>query len=67
MKIHTIDHNYQYRMHRILNKLKTDYAEDIGQKDFGDWLWENKEILGQSVFEDMDEFAGIDDILENES
>lgn len=57
--IHTIEMNYDYRIKNILNKIKKDYAHCIGEGDsFDEWLWENKEILGEYLHKDISDFFG---------
>lgn len=67
-----LEENFEYQAKQIFKSLKTDYEEE--QKDrltsnedimtFSDWLWENKELLGEAFYERLDEWCGIVEITQ---
>ena len=58
MPYHTIEMNYDYRIRKILQKIKEDYTEEIGNRNFDGWLWQNKEVLGEYLHKDIGDFFG---------
>ncbi len=73
MRIHTIEGNFQYRMHHILIQFKHEYDELVKNNNgkslvtFDEWLWNNGKDFGQKVIEDIDSYCGLDEALENEN
>lgn len=66
MTIRTIEDNFQYRMHLLLKKMKSDYDVDTNQTSFDKWIWDNAEEFGRMVIDDIEEYCGLDEALENE-
>ena len=73
MRIHTIEENFQYRMHHILIEFKKEYDQLVKDNSgkslatFDEWLWNNSEDFGQRVIEDIETYCGLDEALENEN
>lgn len=64
---HTIEDNYDYRVRQILQKLQNSFRENIDESglSFEDWLWANHDELGKAFYEDIDQYEGIEAVLED--
>lgn len=71
MNIRTIEDGFEYQAKSIFENLHEDYkAEMRGELDddiitFADWLWNNRESLGGAFFERVDEYCGVDELVED--
>ena len=64
MSIRTIEDDYTYRMKAIIKKMKEEF-EDWGHEQYDgleDFLWNEAELLGKAVIEDMEEYCGLEEL-----
>ena len=66
MNFRTIEEGFEYQVKEILQSIFDDYREndDVRLDSFDDWLWENKEILGEYFYEKIDSYKGIVEAIE---
>lgn len=63
MRVHTIEQDFEYHIKGMLMKMRREANERRETFD-SDWLWRNLELLGRELYEDIDEWMGIDDAIE---
>lgn len=68
MNVKTIESNFEYQVEQIFKSMFSDYKEEMETSNqilsFSDWLWKEKEQLGETFFNKVDEFCGVDEITE---
>lgn len=54
---------FDYRIRNIIGEIKEEFAEDIAESGeaFTDWLWTNRETLGEKIFSDIETYMGMDE------
>ena len=72
MEIRTIEHDFEYQVKDVFSKMADDYKSD--QKDreqndrdpqsFEDWLWQNREAFGAAMYDQVDEWCGLQSLIE---
>lgn len=69
----TIEDGFEYRMTQILKEMRPQYAEEMEERKingesvdtFSNWLWNERDDLGARVFEDIEAYAGMDEITDS--
>lgn len=58
---------FEYRIKSVINEIKEEHSEDIEESGeaFSDWLWTNRETLGEKVFDDIETYMGMDEFDED--
>ena len=66
--VRTVNDGYQYRIHQILNKINDQIKGNGFQGKIEDYLntRNGKLDLAEALLEDIEEYCGIEDALENE-
>lgn len=65
--LNTIDSRFQYQANNIFNDIKESWKEDIKNFDgtFVDWLYKNKDEVGDHFLTRVDEWCGLEEAIEN--
>jgi hypothetical protein len=62
MDYRTIEQNFDYQMEEVLEKMEQEALEN--DENFnGDYVWKNRERLGELVFEAIDAYCGVDELI----
>jgi hypothetical protein len=63
MEYRTIDKDFDYQMEQIFKTMKQEALEEKEQFD-SNYIWKNRERLGELVFEATEEQCGINELIE---
>lgn len=67
MNISTLEDDFEYQVKEIVQRLVDDYKDEddsLTGTTMEDWLWNNKDELGKYFYEKVDEYLGMETVVE---